>query len=667
MTTPTSHRRALARPSPHVSYLLSEAYDQVDDTEQAMRWLQHALVPADREDDWDVTATEWRLYLAGYMETLGLDQEAIELSASIKAHTDEARAENPTLTGMFLLSQLGLGRILLRADIERGIEEIEAALDLCDELRPDLATHARGQLAWAYDSIGQADRAIELRREILERSRSKSAEIRHSSSRFEALTDMADAMTNIGEAYNAAAYWEQAVAESRRDRGESDQETLQLRLRLANAILETGDARRALILLESLRTCMVEAEAHDTTAINAVDLSIGCAHRALGELDRALAVFERLDEGLSGSDPSSDVFYGLWTNITQTLMELGHEDRAVARMWATYTLLQETRSENRDAEYDACCALADLLVVMGRSGEAIEMLHEKLDGISKKADAIGTSAFEFDVRTRLVEAQVAVGALDAALQIVDEWRRSPGGSKVDPGRHLSLIRTLLVAAEDQIDYDTARSLVAEMLVIATDLFGPDSEDARDVRRIRAGIELATGSPELAAERWLDLLAEPEREADDENEAYDRLQLAKALWAADEEQRALEAGEQALAAQLASAEPDEAILSELRFGIGRASLKIGDNDRAVALLEIVHQQVVADGTAEFDPLYLAEVCALLANAMAGVGRRAEAVAMALTARAAAAARVPRSSPDRVEIETLIAPVLADEGANPTEYT
>jgi len=201
------------------------------------------------------------------------------------------------------------------------------------------------------------------------------------------------------------------------DRSRGDQEAVEGDLiNLGQIYKGTGDYERS---LESLEAALrVSTERGDVVRQCYMLGVIGQVHHATGNLDKALEYLQRADDGARVQKlPIQRSFHLI--SLANVLVQLGETDKSLA-------LYHETLDVCRRAGYTPGLAqslrlLGDLLITLGRDGEAVQCLREAAGAFTQLADP----ETEGEIWTRCAPALERLGRWEEAFHAWESALRLP--------------------------------------------------------------------------------------------------------------------------------------------------------------------------------------------------------------------------------------------------
>ncbi|MEV4510172.1 FxSxx-COOH system tetratricopeptide repeat protein [Dactylosporangium sp. NPDC049525] len=319
------------------------------------------------------------LFRAGAsLDTAGLAGAAVEYWGRLAARcTDLLGGDHPdTLTSRNDLANAYRSAGQLQRAIELSEQTLADRVRVLGNDHPD-TLRSRNSLAMAYRSAGQLQRAIELCEQTLaDRTRVLGEDDPYT---LGSRNNLASVYMSAGRLQQAIALYEQTLADRMRILGEDHPNTLTSRNNLAIAYAATGRLDEAITLYEQTladRTRIL-GEDHPNTLNSRNNLAN--AYAATGRLDEAITLHEQTVADMVrvlGSD--HPVTLGSRNNLAYTYSSAGQPDRAVALHEAVLADRVRVLGPDHPAILYSRANLAGALASAGRTEQAIALYDATL-------------------------------------------------------------------------------------------------------------------------------------------------------------------------------------------------------------------------------------------------------------------------------------------------
>jgi serine/threonine protein kinase/lipopolysaccharide biosynthesis regulator YciM len=386
------------------SALRREADDQRDQAQTVLHFFQNQVLAAARP--------------AGQEGGLGID-------ATIR---DAVHAAEPKIAGTFrdrplveasIRNMLGVTYWYLRED-QAAIAQYVRALALRQEMlgpdHPD-TLQSLGNLATAYQGVGQATKALPLREQVL---------AKHQATLGPDHPDTLISMNNLAMSYKAAgqldkalSLFEQTLAKSRERFGPDHPETLASMNNLAMSYKAAGRMDQALPLLEqasALRREKLGPDHHDTLESLS---NLATAYQAVGQATKALPLREQvLAKCRATLGPDHPDTLISMNNLAMSYKAAGQLDKALPLFEQTLAKSREKLGPDHPETLGSMNNLASAYQAADRLDKALPLFEQTL---AKYQEQLGPEhPHTLTSMNNLAYAYQAIGQLDRALSLFEQ-------------------------------------------------------------------------------------------------------------------------------------------------------------------------------------------------------------------------------------------------------
>ena len=295
------------------------------------------------------------------------------------------------------------------------LEPAEAAADALHD-RPRLQALLRTSLALTANTLGFADRAVDLARRALDAQREILGDDHDDT--LETIAVLAEPLVALGRIDEAAPLHDELLEAWRRRHGSDSREALA-------ALSATARLRWAQGRLEDAEACYVELlerneRARGPVAAETLDAanSFAAFLEARGRGDEALALYRRAYDGLTSVEGAERLALGAGANLGRLLGVTGQAEEAEALTRDVLARMREVLGDDHPDTLAAASALASVLYERRAFDEAIALIEDVLAGYT---DRFG-SRHPSTVRTlaNLAMLQRAVGRAEDGLATLDD-------------------------------------------------------------------------------------------------------------------------------------------------------------------------------------------------------------------------------------------------------
>ncbi len=360
---------------------------------------------------------------------VGVAQEA-GLHGLARDHADRAleagRASLPD--GHPLRRDLAQTRASLRAcsdDLGRAVEKLEAELSQARRRRADISSQLEWvwTLAGAYESQGQVQKALPLRREVLAGRRGALGPEHELV--LVAESELAALLLELGLPFEAVPLFEHVRAGLGQQKGEAHADTLTAAGGLGHALFQAGQLGRARSVLEAgLALARERLGASHETSLGLAN-NLGLVMSGLGQGERARALYQESWETLQAAGQGEGLD-GLRArhNLAQALRSLGLTSEAEAHERAS--LDGRTLLLGRDHP-TTLYSLHGLGVILSERGHLAEARLTLEEALKLRREVLGARHPEvLTTLAALAQLQAALGETEEARASLEETARVAG-------------------------------------------------------------------------------------------------------------------------------------------------------------------------------------------------------------------------------------------------